>query len=91
MRWLRSVERDPASTEAHQQLDMVREVLRVAPSLRDLSLTERTVRVAEAFNTAMGRLTSCATQKGYSLGRRGICDHLDLSSHNNSLPKERKA
>ncbi len=80
-----AVERDPASTEAHKQLDLAREVLRIAPSLRDLSLTERTVRVAEAFNTAMGRLTSCATQKGYSLGAEGISTP-STSSHNKSLP-----
>ena len=67
-----AAERDPASTEAQEQLDLAREVLRIAPSLRDLSLAERTVRVAEAFNTAMSRLTSCASQKQYSLDPQGL-------------------
>lgn len=67
-----AVERDPTSIEARQQLDLVREVLRIAPSLRELPLAQRARRVAEAFNAAMSRLTSCAAQKGYSLGAQGI-------------------
>jgi tetratricopeptide (TPR) repeat protein len=66
-----AAEHDPASTEARQQLELVREVLRVAPSLRGLSLAERARRVADAFNAAMKRLTTCAAQKSYSLGPQG--------------------
>lgn len=67
-----AVERDPGSREAHEQLDLVREVLRIAPSLRGLSMAERTQRVAEAFNTAIGRLTGCATQKGYGFNPQDV-------------------
>ena len=63
----KAVERDPKSAEANQQLDLVREVLRIAPGLRGLSMAERARRVAEAFDTALDRLTSCANQQGYSL------------------------
>lgn len=77
-----AVERDPASTDAQQQLDSVREVLRVAPSLRGLSLAERTRRVADAFNTAMSRLTGCATQKGYVLTPQGIAASSPSTSKN---------
>ncbi len=79
-----AAERDPKSTEARQQLDLVREVLRVAPSLRGLSLAERTRRVAEAFNTAMSRLTGCATQKGFSFGQPSVTNKPPTSTSKNS-------
>jgi tetratricopeptide (TPR) repeat protein len=60
--------RNPKLSEARQQLELVREVLRLSPNLRGLSLAERTRRVAENFRTAIKRLTTCATQQGYSLG-----------------------
>ncbi|MGB8768299.1 MAG: tetratricopeptide repeat protein, partial [Candidatus Korobacteraceae bacterium] len=80
-----AVDRDPTSAEARQQLDLVREVLRVAPSLRGLSLAERTRRVAEAFDVATKRLTGCATQKGYSLSAQGVATP-SASSENKNLP-----
>ncbi len=63
----KAVEQDSKSVEAHQQLELVREVLRVAPGLRGLSMSERARRVAKAFDAALDRLTSCANQQGYSL------------------------
>ena len=66
-----ALEHDPKFAEARQQLDLVREVLRVAPLLRGLSPAERTRRVADAFNVAMSRLTGCASQKQYSLNPPG--------------------
>lgn len=62
-----AVEHDPHSDQARQQLELVREVLRIDPALRGLSLARRTKRVAEAFSTALKRLTGCAGQQGYSL------------------------
>jgi hypothetical protein len=49
----------------------VREVLRVALSLRGLSLAERTRQTAQAFDVATNRLTECATQKGHTLSPKG--------------------
>ena len=65
-----AVEHDPSSPEARRQLALAREVLRVAPSLRDLSLAERTRRVASAFSAAFERLTSCSAQQGFDLSRQ---------------------
>jgi tetratricopeptide (TPR) repeat protein len=62
-----ALEHDPNSEQARQQLDLVREVLRIGPAFRGLSLAERTQRVAEAFSAALKRLTGCAAQQGYSL------------------------
>ncbi len=62
-----AVERAPKSAEAREQLDLVREVLRLDPSLRKLSMADRTRRVADAFHIAWQRLTGCAAQHGYNL------------------------
>lgn len=62
-----AVQHDPNSAQARQQLQLVREVLQLAPSLRGLSLAERTRRVAKAFEIAMSRLVSCVSQHGYTL------------------------
>jgi tetratricopeptide (TPR) repeat protein len=67
-----AVERDPDSTQARQQLDLARVVLRVAPSLRGLSLAERSRRVAEAFSAAVTRLASCTAEKGYRLNPQSV-------------------
>jgi tetratricopeptide (TPR) repeat protein len=67
-----AVERNPKLTEARQQLEMVREMLRLNPAMRGLSVAERSKRVAEAFRTAMNRLTSCAAQQGYRLDETNI-------------------
>ncbi len=63
----RAVEYDPKSVEAQQQLELLREVLRLDALREDLSLAERTQRVAEAFRIALKRLSDCAAQQGYSL------------------------
>ncbi len=67
-----AVERNPKLTDARQQLDIVREMLRLNPAMRGLSLAERSKRVAEAFRTAMSRLNSCAAQQGYRLDEPNI-------------------
>jgi len=63
----RTVEYDPKSVEAQQQLEVLREVLRLDASAKTLSLAERTQRVAEAFRIALKRLSDCAAEQGYSL------------------------
>jgi tetratricopeptide (TPR) repeat protein len=67
-----AVERNPKLTDAGTQLDIVREMLRLNPAMRGLSLAERSKRVAEAFRTAMSRLNSCAAQQGYRLDEPNI-------------------
>ena len=62
-----ALEHDSHNEQARQQLDLVREVLRIDPALRELSVAERSQRVSEAFRTAFARLTGCAAQQGYSL------------------------
>ena len=62
-----AVERDSKLEEARQQLEVVREVLRLVPALRGLSVAERSRRVAEAFELAMTRINGCATQQGIPL------------------------
>ncbi len=62
-----AVERDKRLPEAQQLLDLSREVLRIAPGLRGLSVAERAQRVAEAFEVALKRLTSCAAERGLNL------------------------
>ncbi|MFZ0794386.1 MAG: tetratricopeptide repeat protein [Candidatus Korobacteraceae bacterium] len=62
-----AVDRDPRLDDARQQLQLVREVLRLNPATRGLSLAERSARVAAAFQVSLQRLTSCANQQGYSL------------------------
>ena len=62
-----ALEHDPKSTEARQQLAFVKELLRVAPGLRGLSLAERAHRVADAFTVAWQRLADCAAQNGLTL------------------------
>jgi tetratricopeptide (TPR) repeat protein len=63
----KAVENDPASVDARNQLDLMREVLRLDTSLRGLSGTERADRAVEAFRSAWQRLSSCATQQGVNL------------------------
>jgi tetratricopeptide (TPR) repeat protein len=58
---------DPKLDDAGQQLELVRQALRLDAALRGLSLDERSRRVAEAFQIALKRLSSCATQQGYTL------------------------
>ena len=86
-----ALEHNSDSTEAHQQLELVREVLRVAPSLRGLSLAERTHRVAEAFNAALSRLTSCAVQRGYVLSPQGSQTSSTSAANDNLPPSKGRA
>jgi len=62
-----AADRDPKLDGAQQQLDVVRELLRLDPALRGLSLAERSRRTAEAFELAMKRIDGCATQQGITL------------------------
>ncbi len=62
-----AVDRDPHLADARQQLELVREVLRLDSTIRGLSLAERSKRVATTFQVALQRLTTCANQQGYSL------------------------
>jgi tetratricopeptide (TPR) repeat protein len=62
-----ALEHDAHSEQARQQLELVREILRIDPAFRGLSVAERSRRVAEAFRVALKRLTGCATEKGYQL------------------------
>ena len=62
-----AVERDSKLEDARGQLEVVREVLRLDPALRGLSVAERSRRTAEAFELAMKRINSCATQQGITL------------------------
>ena len=61
-----AAEHNPSMAEAKHQLDLVREILRIAPGLRGLSLEERARRVTLAFHAAFDRLSSCALRQGYS-------------------------
>ena len=62
-----AVARDARLDNAREQLELVRQVLRLDPSLHGLSLAERSQRVAEAFQIALRRLTGCAAQQGSTL------------------------
>jgi tetratricopeptide (TPR) repeat protein len=62
-----AVDRDPKLDDARQQLEVVRELLRLDPALRGLSLADRSKRAAEAFELAMKRINSCASQQGITL------------------------
>jgi tetratricopeptide (TPR) repeat protein len=76
-----AVEHDKNLSEAHDLLDLTREVLRIAPGLRGLSLSERARRVAEAFDAAVKRLNSCAVERGYDFNQP-----LTVSSPRNDQP-----
>jgi|HubBroStandDraft_5_1064220.scaffolds.fasta_scaffold02792_7 tetratricopeptide (TPR) repeat protein len=62
-----AVEHNPNLGDAQRQLDLLREVLRIDPSRRGLSRTDRAKRAAEAFHTAWNRLNSCVKQQGVTL------------------------
>jgi tetratricopeptide (TPR) repeat protein len=62
-----ALQKDPTLEDARQQLELTREILRIDPALRGLSVSERARRVSEAFNSAFLRLKNCATQSGYNL------------------------
>jgi tetratricopeptide (TPR) repeat protein len=62
-----ALEHDSHSDQARQQLELAREILRIDPAFRGLSVAERSRRVAEAFRVALKRLTGCASEKGYQL------------------------
>lgn len=57
---------------ADQQLQLVREVLRLDPSLRGLSVAERAKRVSEAFALAQERLSSCGKQHALDFSAQPI-------------------
>lgn len=62
-----AVEHDERLPEARQQLELARQILRIAPNLHGLSVAERAGRVSGAFEAARKRLTTCAAERGYSL------------------------
>ncbi len=62
-----AVEHNPNPVEAQQQLELVRELLRIDPYLRGISLADRAKRVAEVFDIAMQRLRGCSSEKGLPL------------------------
>lgn len=62
-----AVEHDGSLTEAQQGLKVTREVLRIAPGLRGLSIAERARRVSQAFSAALQRLTTCADSVGHKV------------------------
>ncbi len=62
-----AVARDPNLETARQQLELVREILRLNPALRGLSVAERARRTAEAYQIALQRLNTCSMQQGYTL------------------------
>lgn len=63
----KAVEIDPNLDGARQQLELSREILRINPALRGLPLAERADRVAEAFSSALARLSACATEQHIDL------------------------
>jgi tetratricopeptide (TPR) repeat protein len=63
----KAVERDPNLEGARQQLELARELARIDPNQRALTLAERADRVSRAFTTALARLDTCAAQKGITL------------------------
>lgn len=58
---------DPNLPGAREQLDLTRELLRISPGLRELRLAERASRAATAFQTALNRLSACASQRNIDL------------------------
>lgn len=56
----------PGSPEA-DQLALAREAFEIDPYLRSLTLTQRANRIAAAFDLAMERLQSCASQQNLAL------------------------
>lgn len=62
-----AVERNAKDDAARQQLDVLREALRLDTSLRGLSRTDRAQRAIESFHQAWTRLADCAKQQGVSL------------------------
>ena len=71
----KAVEHDPNLPGAHDQLELVRELLRVDPMLRGLPLAERASRAAKAFEAALTRLSACAAQQ-----------HIDLTATSGVAP-----
>ncbi len=62
-----AVEHNPNDGNAQRQLDLLREALRLDPSGRGLSRTDRARRAVEAFRTASDRLNTCAKEQGIEL------------------------
>ena len=63
----KAVQSDPKLEDARQQLELTRAILRIDPALRGLTVAERTNRAAEAFSSALTRLSACAAQKNIHL------------------------
>ncbi len=80
----RAVDEDPKRPEAREQLELTHEVLRINPALRGLPLAERVSRVANAFEAAMKRLTTCATEKNIDIGAPSIAVGNGSSGASNS-------
>lgn len=86
-----AAEHDPKLEEARQQLAQARELLRVAPGLRAISLAERTKRVASAFGVAIKRLKDCANQQAYSLAGLGLAAPTSAPAAKNALASDNVA
>lgn len=76
----KAVERDPKLDDARQQLEVVREILRLDPALRGLSLADRSKRAAAAFELAMQRIKGCAAQQGITLASQNFPASSSVSS-----------
>lgn len=64
-----AVEYNPNSAAARQQLELIREVLRLDPSLPGLSRTGRADRAISAFQSAWQRLNNCASHLGMAFAK----------------------
>ncbi len=82
----KAVEHDPTSADARQQLDLMREVIRLDTSLRGLSRTERADRAVEAFHSAWQRLASCAAQQGVKLVQGNLAPTDSPTTSDSSVP-----
>ncbi len=63
----KAMQSDPNLEGTQQQLELTREISRIDPSLRGLPLAERAERVAEAFGSALTRLSACAREHNIDL------------------------
>ena len=66
---VRTVELDPKFDQGRQQLNVLREALRLDTSLRGLSRRDRAKRAVDAFQTAWKRLDACAVLQGVTLNQ----------------------
>ena len=62
-----AVEQSPKLSDARQQLELLREALRLDTSLHGLSRADRAKRAQESFDAAWNRLDACAKEQGMDL------------------------